>query len=208
MDKKQLKKDMVAHAKECGENLPKINVKNGVWGLGARRLAWRITNKHAKASTKPQAVYNVLHPKRFSIIMADWGCRPVGTRSSTQYITLHHAAGNLSAARVNALHKQNGWACIGYHFYIEKSGKIYRGRNENAIGSHAVNDNSISLGICFEGNYDRDKTMPKAQLEAGKWLVARERKRYPKAKVVGHRDMPHSATACPGRFFPMKEIAG
>lgn len=208
MDRKQLKKDMLAHAKKCGEKPTKMNTKNALWGLGARRLAWRITKKHAKASTKPQAVYNVLHPKAHTIIEADWGCRPTGVRSSTQYITLHHAAGNLSAAKVNALHKQNGWACIGYHFYIEKNGKIYRGRNENAIGAHAAGDNSISLAICFEGNYEKDKVMPKAQLEAGKWLVAKEKSRYPRAKVVGHRDMPHSATACPGRYFSFKEIAG
>ena len=48
--------------------------------------------------------------------------------------------------------------------------------------------------------------MPKAQKEAGKWLVSYVRELYPSIKeVVGHRDL--MPTACPGKYFPFDEIA-
>jgi N-acetyl-anhydromuramyl-L-alanine amidase AmpD len=127
-------------------------------------------------------------------------------RKSTSRIILHHAAAvSCSADDVHRWHKGKGWAGIGYHFFIRKDGSIYRGRPQNTVGAHAGGSNYDSVGICFEGNYDTEKSMPTAQKQAGKELVAYLKDYYGIKKVQGHRDV--GATACPGKHFPFNEIA-
>ena len=54
-------------------------------------------------------------------------------RGRTDEIILHHAeASHASVEDINQWHLERGWAGIGYHFYIRKDGKVYRGRPEPA----------------------------------------------------------------------------
>ena len=79
----------------------------------------------------------------------------LAARGKTELLILHHAAAKTcSADDVHRWHLQNGWVGIGYHFFVRKDGSVYRGRPENAIGAHTVGYNSVSIGICFEGNFD------------------------------------------------------
>ena len=127
-------------------------------------------------------------------------------RAKTDYIILHHRAGNGDVQSIHDYHI-NGkkWVGIGYHFYIRKDGSIYRGRPINTIGAHTENMNFVSVGVCFEGNYhDIDKVMPTEQLKAGQELIAYLKGIYPDAEVKGHRDF--QATGCPGQYFPFEGI--
>lgn len=86
-------------------------------------------------------------------------------------IILHHAdAYNCSVEDVHNWHKNQNWAGIGYHYFIKKSGEIYKGREDNMIGSHCLGHNKDTIGICFEGKYT-EETMPEAQIEAGRELI-------------------------------------
>lgn len=126
-------------------------------------------------------------------------------RSKTERIILHHAeASNCTADDIDRWHKNNGWTCIGYHFFIKKDGTIYRGRTENTVGAHAEGSNSNSIGICFEGRYETEQ-MPDAQIQAGKELVAYLKNKYNISKVQRHSDV--CSTSCPGRNFRFDEIA-
>lgn len=126
-------------------------------------------------------------------------------RSKTEMIVLHHAAAkSCSAQDIHSWHLARGWTGIGYNYFIRKDGQIYRGRPENVVGAHATNYNSKSIGICFEGDF-MVQSMPKAQLEAGKELVAYLKDKYKITKVKGHKDL--MATSCPGSKFPFDEIA-
>jgi N-acetyl-anhydromuramyl-L-alanine amidase AmpD len=93
---------------------------------------------------------------------------------------------------------------VGYHYFISREGQIFRGRPEDTVGSHAKGYNSKSIGVCFEGDYTT-QSMPKAQLEAGRELVAYLKDKYKITNVKGHRDL--MATSCPGKNFPFNEIA-
>lgn len=127
-------------------------------------------------------------------------------RSKTNRIILHHAAAkNCDAATIHRWHKANGWAGIGYHFVVRKNGAIERGRPEWALGAHASGSNSDSVGICFEGDFEKE-TMTSAQRAAGKELIAWLKEGYKINKVQAHRDV--GATSCPGTNFPFSEIAG
>ena len=127
-------------------------------------------------------------------------------RSQTDYIVLHHRAGDGDVQSIHDYHMYgNDWIGIGYHFYVRKDGSIYRGRPIDTIGAHTEGKNSVSVGVCFEGDHhNTDKVMPSAQLKAGQELIAYLKGIYPNAEVKGHRDF--NATGCPGQYFPFNEI--
>lgn len=127
-------------------------------------------------------------------------------RSATRRIILHHAAAvKCTPQQVHQWHLGNGWVGIGYHFFVDKSGRIYRGRPEDTVGAHAGNHNGDSIGVCFEGSFDRE-VMNDAQREAGKTLVAYLKEKYRISQVQKHSDV--NATGCPGDNFPFDVIAG
>lgn len=134
-----------------------------------------------------------------------------GKRTSTTAIVLHHAEANgCTVQDIHRWHLGNGWAGIGYHFYVRKDGSVYQGRPIDWIGAHAGASsgyNKKSVGICFEGKYDStDKSMPAAQLKAGQELVSYVKSKYPTIKEI-KKHSECTATSCPGKYFPFAEIA-
>ena len=73
------------------------------------------------------------------------------------------------------------------------------------MGAHAGNNNYDSIGVCFEGSFDREE-MPAAQKQAGMELVAYLKQKYGISTVQRHSDV--NATGCPGGHFPFEELAG
>lgn len=132
-----------------------------------------------------------------------------GKRYNTKRIVLHHADASVcDAITIHRWHQSNGWSGIGYHFLVRKNGTIERGRPEDTIGAHCLNNNSDSIGICFEGNFDKE-IMSETQLKTGQELLSYLYKKYnlTKSNVYRHRDL--MATDCPGKNFPFdKVIAG
>lgn len=124
-------------------------------------------------------------------------------RNKTNYIILHHAAGNGDVLAIHNGHIARGYGGIGYNYYVRKSGQIYRGRPEKVEGAHTYGYNDESIGICFEGNFETD-VMSDAQLYAGRWLIYDILKRYPDVEIKRHKDF--DATACPGANFPMDKF--
>lgn len=212
MDVIQLKKQMVRHMNKCRETKAKMNLESTVWGLGARRNAWRITSKHLpKASTSKTVVYDFLNRKpKLTIIPVtyDWA-RPLVTRDGPPpYIVWHHAAANSQTPQ--DIHdydiNTNGWSGFGYHFYVRKDGKCYRGRPEGKMGAHCRGHND-TIGVCAEGNFMNDY-MPVAQLNTMKALHYYLHHKYPRARDSRHKDMSGNATACPGTHYPFEAITG
>lgn len=125
-------------------------------------------------------------------------------RQKTERIILHHAdSSSCTVEDIDRWHKQNGWCKIGYHFFIDKQGNIYRGREENAVGAHAYGANYDSIGICAEGKYMQEY-MPDVQKEAFVELIKYLKEKYNVSIVQGHRDVGN--TTCPGKNFPLSEI--
>lgn len=106
--------------------------------------------------------------------------------------------------------KTNGkpWAGIGYHYYIRKSGEIYQGRPRNKKGAH-VNDevhnyNSVTIGVCFEGDF-RTELMDEKQLEASIMLLSVLSLGYGNIDICKHSYLDRR-TSCPGTNFPFPEL--
>lgn len=110
-------------------------------------------------------------------------------------VILHHRAGNGDVESIHAQHLKNGWAGIGYHFYIRKDGTVYEGRPIAYVGSHCKGNNSCSLGVCLEGDF-RKEVPTLEQLIAVRDVYKMVRKTYRNIyKMVNHRDL--YKTACP-----------
>lgn len=123
-------------------------------------------------------------------------------------LVLHHIEASrpgqtIPVTDVHQWHLANGWAGIGYHFYVTKTGKIYRGRPENAIGAHAKDFNKDSLGIAVEGKYETED-MPVAQKQAVERLGGYLRGKYNINIVKGHGEL--MSTSCPGKKYPLNSI--
>lgn len=183
----------VGTAAVCGAGCPVLPPPDAV------RLTDFLKEEPVKEPEAPEPVV----PTALKIVEHDWtwkhGLTP---RALTDGIVLHHAAGDGAPEAVHAAHLANGWAGIGYHYYVRKDGTVHRGRPEWAAGAHVENQNSHLLGICFEGNFEREK-MGAAQLAAGRLLLADVLTRYP-VPITLHRAW--GATACPGKNFPFAEL--
>lgn len=127
-------------------------------------------------------------------------------RCSTKKIVLHHAAATTADAKtIHQWHLNNGLAGIGYHFVVHRNGTIERGRPINTIGAHCTGQNSDSVGICFEGDFEKEKMSDK-QIKAGQELMSYLYKMYElnKNNVKRHKDL--MSTSCPGKNFLFDEI--
>lgn len=133
-----------------------------------------------------------------------WGGTLVKRQSTTRIILHHAAAKTCTAQQIHSWHLANGWAGIGYHFFVRKDGSIYRGRPEDVLGAHAGSNNYDSIGVCFEGNFMSEQ-MPAVQRQAGAELVAYLKQKYGIRKVQKHSDV--NATGCPGTHFSFDAIA-
>lgn len=117
---------------------------------------------------------------------------------SVRFLVLHCSATrcnqDYSVEQLRRDHKTRGFYDIGYHFYIRKDGKMTQHRKLLEVGAHARPYNRCSIGICYEGGLDEegkpcDTRTPK-QTERIVDVLTRLHKLFPKAKIVGHRDLP------------------
>ena len=93
-----------------------------------------------------------------------------------------------------------GWSDIGYHFYIDIKGDIYKGRDISRIGAHCSGHNRNSIGICYCGGVEADGKTPKdtrtEQQKEGLIHVLKTLKAmYPHASIYSHNEFANKA--CP-----------
>lgn len=127
-------------------------------------------------------------------------------RRATRWLVIHcsatRAIQDIGAADIRKWHRGQGWDDIGYHYVIRRSGKVEPGRAIDAIGSHVQGHNADSIGICLVGGLNNATWRPENNYTPQQWealsrLIAGLVKKYPKAKVLGHRDFPKVQKACP-----------
>lgn len=115
-------------------------------------------------------------------------------------IVVHHTASPRSTTLddVRRWHvERNGWEAIGYHFFIDASGSVYRCRRIDQVGAHCRDHNTTTIGICVAGdNTNRNERWSATQIEALTKLVRALRMTLGPVNVVRHRDLV--ATLCPG----------
>ena len=117
---------------------------------------------------------------------------------SIKFLVLHCSATrcyqDYSVEQLIRDHKARGFYNIGYHFYIRKDGTMTQHRKLLEVGAHARPYNRCSIGICYEGGLDEHgkpyNTMTAEQETRLVDLFRNLKILFPKAKIVGHRDLP------------------
>jgi len=128
-------------------------------------------------------------------------------RKSTKHIVLHCSATrpnmDIGVKDIRRWHQAKGWDDVGYHYVIRRNGRVEKGRAEQDVGAHVARYNASSLGICLVGGVNQnDFTKPENNFTAEQWTALRDLlavliRKYPDAKVLGHRDFPGVNKACP-----------
>lgn len=132
-----------------------------------------------------------------------WDEEKLEALDEVKKIIIHHTAGSggESVEDIHAYHQRQGWAGIGYHYFIDHCGAVFRGRPDWAKGAHAYGFNSESLGVCLAGNFSdtvpilgqvRSLIYLTADLCARNWIDV--------DSVFGHGYIPGGEhdTLCPG----------
>lgn len=122
-----------------------------------------------------------------------------------RYLVVHcsatQAKSDIGVKEITRMHREKGFLTIGYHFVIRRNGTVEKGRALDAIGAHAEGWNSRSLGICLVGGIDKngkpEDNFTDDQFAALAELLQLLRKDFPKASVLGHRDLPNVKKDCP-----------
>lgn len=117
---------------------------------------------------------------------------------SVKFLVLHCSATrrnqDYSVEDLRRDHKARGFRDIGYHFYVRRDGSMTQHRRLLEVGAHARPYNRCSIGVCYEGGLDENgkpcNTMTKEQSNRLADLFRNLRIAFPKAKIVGHRDLP------------------
>ena len=138
------------------------------------------------------------------------------SKNQVSKIIIHHtwlpradSVGDSVVASIQKYHKfSRGWLDIGYHYVIDSSGVLYKGRYEKHNGSHCRGYNSKSLGICLIGDYsDGYDVVSDSAWDSLVYLLNDLMGRYGlgRSAVFGHRDF--SKKLCPG-YNLYKKILG
>jgi len=120
---------------------------------------------------------------------------------SPEILVLHHSASPRATRteQIRQWHKERGFSDIGYHFVIEDTGYVVRGRPTSQVGAHVRGHNNHSIGICITGdNTIEGQRWIQVQLDSILELVKALRAVFPIEQVCGHRDLAPGKTVCPG----------
>ncbi|CAL1548904.1 unnamed protein product, partial [Lymnaea stagnalis] len=115
-----------------------------------------------------------------------------------EQIVVHHSASTNQTAEDFAEYHvlTHGWPGIGYHFVVEKDGKIIMGNPLTNISYNTENQNTKTVAICLSGNFEVEQPTAAQMASLGN-LIAYLRNELPQSlQVYGHRDF--AATSCPG----------
>jgi N-acetyl-anhydromuramyl-L-alanine amidase AmpD len=95
-----------------------------------------------------------------------------------------------------------------YHYYVRRNGTVVPILPESVRGVHASSYNSCSIAVCNEGGLDEkgiaDDTRSALQRHALYELLKQLRQDYPKARIVGHCELPGTTKPCPC-YLPSQE---
>lgn len=118
-------------------------------------------------------------------------------------IIYHHPQYYGSIEALNDVMINDGYTMIGYNYYVRKDGSVYEGRPVQAVGANCYGQNSCSIGVAFEGDFEND-SMSQAQFNAGVELTKYLKDKYCISEVGPHKK--YYNTDCPGQNFPVQEM--
>ena len=128
-------------------------------------------------------------------------------KSKVKYIVVHCSATmpgqKCDAEVIDRWHVAKGWHMIGYHYVVMPDGEVQPGRPLFYQGAHVgkpKNYNDVSIGVCYVGGLDEQGQSADTRTDAQKAsllaLLRHLKKKFPQARIVGHRDL-NPGKECP-----------
>jgi len=98
---------------------------------------------------------------------------------------------------VREYHRSRNFQDIGYHFAIDRAGRVWQLRSLKYQGQHVRYNNEHNIGVVVLGNFDM-QAMSQAQKDKVKLFGSLLRKQYslPISRVYTHKEIV--STECPG----------
>ena len=110
-------------------------------------------------------------------------------------IFVHCTAGSQKQTKQDLLNefKAKGWKVPGYHYVVFPDGKIEQLLAEDKVSNGVQGYNSTSINVAYVGGIDSKgracDNRTDAQKEALKTVLSALKIQYPKANIMGHRDI-------------------
>ena len=108
---------------------------------------------------------------------------------------------SIQSSHVNRTSKiGEGWADIGYHYIVDRAGRVWEGRPIRYQGAHVEDRNEHNIGVMCMGNF-QEQSPTKAQTDRLDMFVAELMRTYgiPLRSVRTHQEWAGARTDCPGR---------
>lgn len=131
-----------------------------------------------------------------------------------KWVTIHHdgldspmteTSMDASAARIEWIrcgHRGRGFSDIGYHYVIDRDGRVWEGRSLRWQGAHVSKHNEQNIGILVMGNFDIQRPSQQQLDGMQKWVsTLLKRYRLEDGRVRTHGEWPGAKTACPGKHL-------
>ncbi|MDX1565520.1 MAG: peptidoglycan recognition family protein [Phycisphaeraceae bacterium] len=141
----------------------------------------------------------------------------INPMSGVGRITIHHEGykpvwfSDVASTRdrlelIRKSHRSRGWSDIGYHFILDRGGRVWEGRPVRYQGAHVRSNNRHNIGVMVLGNFERQKPSA-AQLRTLPQFIAKLRRHYKveASKIYTHRELV--ATSCPGKNLQPQVVA-
>jgi N-acetyl-anhydromuramyl-L-alanine amidase AmpD len=141
---------------------------------------------------------------------------PIQTRreirdTTRNYIVIHNDGANMNAYETRRVLLRRR---LAYHYFIERTGKVYQYVDPRYIASHAGNTlyggfsrwNDFSIGVCLQGR--NGATYTDKQYESLQLLINRLQQRYSIPGIVSHSEIafPQGRKHDPGETFDLTRI--
>ena len=113
------------------------------------------------------------------------------------FVTTDYAETAQHLEYVREYHRSRNFQDIGYHFAIDRAGRVWQLRSLKYQGQHVRYNNEHNIGVVVLGNFDM-QAMSSAQKEKVKTFAPLLRKQYGLAvkRVYTHKELV--STECPG----------
>jgi N-acetylmuramoyl-L-alanine amidase len=97
--------------------------------------------------------------------------------------------------------QQLGWENPGYHYIIERDGKIVQLLQDEKVANGVKDFNQNAIHISYIGGVDHNNRSIDNRTDEQKTSLFNKlmelMRKYPLAKIMGHYDFPNVAKACP-----------
>lgn len=139
----------------------------------------------------------------------------VNAMNGISKITIHHEGWTTvnftsqatTAERIEKIRKyhtgENRWGDIGYHYIVDRAGRVWEGRPIQYQGAHVSQNNENNVGILVLGNFEKQSptTAQVNSLYSTAAALVKQHK-IKSSKVRSHREI--NPTTCPGKNLQNK----